>query len=59
MPRSTALHMSYSVKAATLAAVNASISTPVCPASLQPATMRTRLSLSRLNVTLTLLRSNG
>src|SRR5215467_5019510 len=31
MPRSTALHMSYTVSAATAAAVKASISTPVRP----------------------------
>ena len=37
MPRSTALHMSYSVSAATEAAVNASISTPVCPRKRQSA----------------------
>ena len=37
--RSTALHMSYIVNAATDTAVSASISTPVCPATLQVASI--------------------
>src|ERR1035437_8600677 len=41
MPRSTALHMSYSVSAATEAAVSASISTPVAPSVSTAARMRT------------------
>ena len=40
MPRSTALHMSYTVSAATAAAVSASISTPV-----RPVTAHRRLDL--------------
>src|SRR4029077_18401374 len=41
IPRSTALHMSYPGKAATLAAESASISTPVRPRSLQVAVIST------------------
>ena len=47
------------VSAATLAAVRASISTPVCPDSLQRATMRTVSSPSALSSTLTPVSSNG
>lgn len=40
MPRSTALHMSYTVSAATDAATSASISTPVRPRNRASVTMR-------------------
>src|ERR1700722_10248765 len=46
MPRSTDLHMSYTVSAATEAAVSASISTPVCPVVLTVAAISTALSVT-------------
>ena len=60
MVLSTALHISNSVKAATLAAVNASISTPVCPANRQNVSMRTLFSSGNgSNCTDTLLSMRG
>jgi hypothetical protein len=52
MPRSIALSMSYTVSAATLTAVSASISTPVRPVHRTVATMCTPASVaSRLRST--------
>ena len=59
MPRSTALHMSYSVKAAMLAAVNASISTPVRPVTRHSAVMRTWSGGSGSNSMDTRLKGSG
>ncbi len=47
------------VRAATLAAVSASISTPVCPASRQRARMRTASGASACSSSLTLVSSSG
>ncbi|MNH30385.1 hypothetical protein D3C79_906770 [compost metagenome] len=59
MLRSTALHMSYRVRAATLAAVRASISTPVAPSSAQVAMIRTESGATALSSTLTAVSSSG
>jgi len=60
MPRSTALHMSYNVRAAIEAAVSASISTPVWPVNVQVAVMWTLCSAGNgCNSTFTLLNISG
>src|SRR3546814_880310 len=60
VPRSTAVHMSETVRAATVTAVSASISTPVRPFSLQVAVMSTaERSSSRVSSTFTEVRARA